>query len=144
MTIKYNKCASCNNKIESFDHYDAGYHEGYRSRNYTTLIPFEERTIELPEISLRYINICEDCINKDPSLKTFRLKQRLNYYKEKVSDAKKYITNAKNAKKKANKKIKELKVYIDILNSLKIKVKEGEVVTGKDVPECPARWDETY
>jgi len=139
--IEYVKCSNCDTPVQSYETYDAGYHEGYRSRNYITLVPFEKREILLPEYSPYGVVVCQKCIEEDPSLKELKHKLRLEWYEEKIATGKKRLESLGRKRVDFIKKEEAMKAWIVRLLMLERKIKKWKSITGKDVPKCPVEFD---
>jgi len=126
MSIHYHKCASCGTIIESYEIYNAGYHEGHRSRNYKTLKPYEERKIILPEYKKTFL-ICEDCL-PEKSMKKFRHQLRIRWYIEQIKKWKKLKEKKYEKIDFLKKDIHKINEDIGILNQFKEKLEQHRKV----------------
>ena len=84
-------CELCGRVVKSHM-YENGYDGG--SYNWKTKLPHEERRINLPE--RRYaltVLVCQDCIDKEPSLHSLILKKRKEWFDEQIASKKRYIND---------------------------------------------------
>ena len=72
MGNKQDVCAICGATVHTYD-YDPGY--GSHSENHQTVKPYQERRINIPEKEdTIYLDVCQECIDKEPSLKSLILR----------------------------------------------------------------------
>lgn len=88
------RCEICGRIVYS-NMYEGGYGgRGYYS--YKNILVHEERRINLPERKYALtILVCQDCIDKEPSLHSLILKKRKEWFDEQIVDTKNYIKHIK-------------------------------------------------
>jgi len=133
METQYNKCYCCGRIVRSYESYLAGYHEGYRSTNYKTLYPFEEKKYEYPEGSTWNLRICQDCLTSEGDLKIIK-KCRIEAIEKRIESASFQENSDKRRMGQLRKRRKENKARVGkLLEYLK---------SIRDDKEPPYDWDE--
>ena len=85
------RCEICGRIVYS-NMYEGGYGgRGYYS--YKNILVHEERRINLPERDNDALTVlvCQDCIDKEPSLHSLILKKRKEWFDEQIASRKRYI-----------------------------------------------------
>jgi len=84
-------CQSCGQVIHSH-RYDGGY--GDHSYDHKTIKPYEEKRFNLPEQKQSMtLEICLDCINKDPTCHNVVKKKRIEWFDKEIEGKIKQISN---------------------------------------------------
>jgi hypothetical protein len=113
------RCEVCG-KIVKSHMYDNEYGGGSYDRK--TVAPYEERRIHVPELTYGFdVLVCQDCIDKEPSLHSLIFKHRKEWFKNKILINRKYI-------KQVRIDIQKLKESIPLIHKeiaeLRVKQKE--------------------
>ncbi len=87
-------CEICKRVVKNHM-WESGYGGGSYNRN--TILPHEERRINVPERQYGFnVLVCQDCIDKEPSLHSVILKQRKEWFDKEIKMTKSKVKNNRN------------------------------------------------
>lgn len=116
------KCEICN-RVVATDMYDNDY-GGIGFYNHKTLLSHQTRHVDVPELKYGFdLLVCQDCIDKEPSLHLLILKHRKEWFINEIKQRNGCITHTLNEierlKESIPKKRKEIRKLIDQRMELK-------------------------
>lgn len=84
------KCEICN-RVVATDMYDNDY-GGIGFYNHKTLLPHQTRHVDVPELKYGFdLLVCQDCIDKEPSLHSLILKHRKEWFTKEISQKREHV-----------------------------------------------------